>query len=309
MTRYVLSRVAQGVVVLALVGVVVFTISRLSGSPVNQMLPENATDEQREALTRQLGLDKPFYVQFGKFVSQLLSGDLGESHRFHIPALELVLSRLGDTVVLAVTALVLAGVVGTALGVLSALRRGKPTDHIITSVVTVGQSVPSFWIGILLILVFGVTLQWLPFAGNRSPESIILPALTLSIIPLISIARVTRSSVLETLGRDFVKTARAKGLRPRQVIAHHLLRNSAIPVLTMAGLMFTEAIGGAVITEQVFAWPGIGSLAVEAISVRDYAVVQTITLVVAFFVVLIGLLVDLTYMVVDPRIRVAKGAA
>jgi peptide/nickel transport system permease protein len=309
MTRYVLSRVAQGVVVLALVAVVVFTISRLSGSPVNQMLPENATDAQRTALTRQLGLDEPLYAQFGTFVSRLLHGDLGESHRFHTPALELVTSRLGNTVVLASTALVLAVVVGTALGVLGALNRGKPVDHAITSVVTVGQSVPSFWIGILLILVFGVTLHWLPFAGNRSPESIVLPALTLSIIPLISIARVTRSSVLETLGKDHVTTARAKGLRPRQVTAHHLLRNSAIPVLTMAGLMFTEAIGGAVITEQVFAWPGIGSLAVEAISVRDYAVVQTITLVVAFFVVLISLLVDLTYLIVDPRIRVTGGGA
>ena len=309
MTRYVLSRVAQGVVVLVLVGVVVFTISRLSGSPVNQMLPENATAQQREALTRQLGMDEPLYAQFGTFVRQLLSGDFGESHRFHTPALELVISRLGDTVALAVTALAIAVVLGTALGVLGALKRGKPTDHVITSVVTVGQSVPSFWIGILLILVFGVTLQWLPFAGNRTPESIVLPAVTLSIIPLISIARVTRSSVLETLGKDYVMTARAKGLHPRQVIAHHLLRNSAIPVLTMAGLMFTEAIGGAVITEQVFAWPGIGSLAVEAIAVRDYAVVQTITLVVAFFVVLISLLVDLLYLVVDPRIRVTQGAA
>ena len=210
---------------------------------------------------------------------------------------------------LACAALTIAVVVGTTLGVLGALKRGTVVDNVITAMVTVGQSVPSFWIGILLILVFGVTLRWLPFAGNGSPASIVLPALTLSIIPLISIARVSRSSMLETLGKDHVTTARAKGLRPRQVVAHHLARNSAVPVLTMTGLMFTEAVGGAVITEQVFAWPGIGSLAVEAIAVRDYAVVQTITMVVAFFVVLIGLLVDLAYLAVDPRIRVAGSAA
>jgi len=308
MTKYVLGRVAQGVVVLGLVGVVVFAISRLSGSPVNQMLPENATPEQREALTRQLGLDEPLVAQFWAFVSRLVVGDFGDSHRFHTPALELMMSRLGNTVILAVAALAIAIVLGMALGVVAALRKGKPTDYVITSAVTVGQSIPSFWIGIVLILIFGVTLQWLPFAGNNSPESIVLPALTLSVIPLISIARVTRSSALETMGKDYIRTARAKGLHQHQVVASHLVRNAAIPVLTMIGLMFTEAIGGAVITEQVFAWPGIGSLAVEAIAVRDYAVVQTITLVVAFFVVLISLAIDLTYLLIDPRIGVAKGA-
>jgi peptide/nickel transport system permease protein len=307
MTKYVLGRFAQGAIVLALVAVIVFTISRLSGSPVNQMLPENATDAQRESLTRQLGLDQPLAAQFGLFVVRILGGDFGDSHRFHIPALELVLSRLGSTVALASSALLIAVVIGVTLGAIGAMRRGSWVDRVITMVVTAGQSIPSFWIGILLILVVGVSLGWLPFAGNNSPQSIILPAITLSVVPLVSIARVTRSSILETLSRDYITTARSKGLRRNQILVRHLLRNSAIPVLTVTGLMFAEAIGGAVITEQVFAWPGIGSLAVQAIATRDYAVIQTITLIVAFFVVAISLIVDLAYLLVDPRIRSFSG--
>jgi peptide/nickel transport system permease protein len=308
MKRYIIGRLGQGVAVLALVAVVVFIISRLSGSPVNQMLPEDATEAQKEQLTQQLGLDQPLPAQFGLFVVKILGGDFGESHRFHIPALELVLSRLGNTVALAAVALVIAVVVGVALGMRAALSRGKIVDHVITGLLTIGQSVPSFWIGILLILVVGVSLKWLPFAGNNSPQSIVLPAITLSIVPLISIARVTRSSMIETMNKNFITTAKAKGLRAHQIVRKHMLRNSSIPVLTMTGLMFAEAIGGAVITERIFAWPGIGSLAVEAIATRDYAVIQTITLIVAFFVVTISLLVDLAYLLVDPRIRVLKEA-
>ncbi|WP_432563599.1 ABC transporter permease [Kineococcus sp. SYSU DK003] len=308
MARYLLHRFVQGVVVLALVAVVVFVVSRLSGNPVNQMLPENATPEQREALTRSLGLDQPLTTQFARFVGGILTGDFGHSHRFAAPALDLVLSRVGNTVALALAGLALAVVAGLTLGVLSGLRQGSHLDRVITAVVTVGQSVPSFWIGILLILVVGVQLKALPFAGASTPESIVLPALTLSVVPTVSIARVTRSSVVETLQMDHIRTARAKGLRTGELVRRHVLRNAAVPVLTITGLLLTEAVGGAVITERVFAWPGIGSLAVEAIAVRDYAVVQTITLVVAAAVVVVGVLVDLAYMAVDPRIRMTGAA-
>lgn len=308
MKRYIIGRLGQGLAVLALVAVVVFIISRLSGSPVSQMLPEDATEAQKEQLTQQLGLDKPLPAQFGLFVMKILGGDFGDSHRFHIPALELVLSRLGNTVALASVALIIAVVLGVALGMRAALSRGKIMDHAITGLLTIGQSVPSFWIGILLILTVGVGLKWLPFAGNNSPESIILPAITLSIVPLISIARVTRSSMIETMSKNYITTAKAKGLRGPRIVLKHMLRNSSIPVLTITGLMFAEAIGGAVITERIFAWPGIGSLAVEAIATRDYAVIQTITMIVAFFVVIISLLIDLAYLLVDPRIRVLKEA-
>ena len=308
MKKYVLGRTLQGVVVLAVVAAMVFFISRLSGNPVNQMLPQNATPEQKELLTRQLGLDQSLPAQFWTFLTNIARGDFGDSHRFHIPALELVMSRLGNTVTLAIVAISIAIVIGVTLGIVSGLKRGGWLDYVITGLVTIGQSVPSFWIGILLILVFGVTLQWLPFAGITSTASIILPAVTLSVVPTISIARVTRSSVIDTMGKDYIKTARAKGLRQVQLVTGHVLRNSSIPTLTMTGLMFAETIGGAVITEQIFAWPGIGALAIVAVYTRDYAVVQTITLMVAFFVVLISFLIDMAYLVVDPRIRVMKGA-
>lgn len=292
-----------------LVATIVFFISRLSGNPVNQMLPENATDEQRAALTRQLGLDESMIVQYWVFLKNAVQGDFGMSHRFRMPAMELVFSRLGDTLLLALTGMLIALVVGIIIGVISALRQQKLIDHLLGLAITAMQSVPSFWIGILLILVFGVTLRWLPFTGNLGPESIILPAITLSIVPTVAIARVTRTSVIDTLSKDYIITARSKGLRAGTVVYKHVMRNSFIPVLTITGLMFSEAIGGAVITEQLFAWPGIGALAVEAINVRDYAVLQAVTIVVAFFVVVVSLLVDLFYRIVDPRVKLDGSAA
>lgn len=309
MIRYLAHRVFQGVIVLLLVATVVFIISRLSGNPVNQMLPENATEAQREALTHQLGLDEPLVVQYWVFLSNATRGEFGMSHRFRMPAMELVLSRLGDTLLLAASGMLIALIVGVTIGVVSALRQQRLVDHVLGLVLTVFQSVPAFWVGILLILVFGVTFRALPFTGNQGFESLILPAVTLSIVPTVSIARVTRTSVIDTLSRDYIITARAKGLRSRAVVSRHVLRNSFIPVLTITGLMSAEAIGGAVITEQLFAWPGIGSLAVEAINVRDYAVLQAVTIVVAFFVVAVSLTVDLLYRLVDPRVQLERSAA
>ena len=309
MNRYVARRLLQTVVVLVLLSIIVFGISRLSGSPVDLLLPQGAGPEQRATLTHDLGLDQPLPVQYGKFVANAVQGDFGESVRFQTPAMSLVLDRLPATIELAFAALGLAVLIGVPLGTLAALRHGRASDYVATTILTLGQASPSFWIGILLILAFGVKLRWLPFTGNEGIESLILPALTLSIVPLVNIARVTRSSVLSVLPQDYVRTARAKGLRNHAVIMRHIVRNGLIPVVTVGGIVFGQALSGAVITEQIFAWPGIGSLAIQAIEARDYAVVQAVTLITAAFVIGLNLLVDLSYFGLDPRIRANPGRA
>jgi peptide/nickel transport system permease protein len=303
MGRYVVRRLLQAVGVVFLLTVIVFVISRLSGSPVDLMLPQGAGPAQREALTRQLGLDEPLPVQYLTFLGNAVQGDFGGSVRFQAPALDLVLERLPATIELAVAALLLAVVVGIPLGTISALRQGKPSDYITTTLLTLGQAAPSFWIGILLILVVGVELNLLPFSGRTGPDSLILPAVTLSIVPLVNIARVTRSSMLSVLPEDYVRTARAKGLRRHTVVTRHVIRNGLIPVVTVGGVVLGQLLSGAVITEQIFSWPGIGSLAIEAIQARDYAVVQAVTLISAIFVIGLNLLVDFSYFALDPRIR------
>lgn len=307
MRSYVLRRLGQSVVVLFLITLIVFGISRLSGSPVDILLPQGAGAEQRAALTEKLGLDQPLVVQYGTFLLDALRGDFGQSTHFQAPALGLVLDRLPATIELAVAALLLALIVGVPLGTLAALRHGRPADYATTTALTLGQASPPFWIGILLILAFGVKLRLLPFAGNQGLESLILPAVTLSIVPLVNIARVTRSSVLGVLPADYVRTARAKGLRRHTVVLRHIVRNGLIPVVTVAGIVLGHALSGAVITEQIFSWPGIGALAIESIEARDYAVVQAVTIVTAVFVVGLNLLVDLSYFALDPRIRAGKG--
>jgi peptide/nickel transport system permease protein len=221
----------------------------------------------------------------------------------------LVLGRIGNTALLALAALVIALVVGISVGVASALREGRATDQVASGLLTLGQAAPSFWVGILLILVFGVHLKWLPFIGKTGIDSLVLPACTLAIVPTVTIARVTRSSVLRVEPQDYVRTARSKGLRNGAVIRRHILRNGLIPVVTVAGVLAGELLSGAVITEQIFAWPGIGSLAIQAIQARDYAVLQAVTLLTATIIVVLILLIDFSYFAIDPRIRVGKAAA
>jgi peptide/nickel transport system permease protein len=304
MRRYAARRLLQAVAVLLLLTLVVFGISRLSGSPVDLLLPQGAGPAQRAVLVQQLGLDRSLPEQYWTFLSHAVQGDFGRSVRFQAPAMQLVLDRLPATIELALAALGLAIVVGVPLGTLAALRHGRPSDYVATTLLTFGQAAPSFWVGILLILIFGVKLRVLPFTGNESLKSLILPAVTLSLVPLVSIARVTRSSVLGVLPQDYVRTARAKGLRGPAVVTRHVVRNGLIPVVTIGGIVLGQALSGAVITEQIFSWPGIGSLAIQAIQARDYAVVQAVTLVAAVFVVGLNLLVDFSYFLLDPRVRV-----
>jgi peptide/nickel transport system permease protein len=308
MTRYLVRRLLQGVAVLWLLTVIVFVVSRLSGSPADLLLPQGAPPSERAALTQQLGLDRPLPIQYFTFLEHALQGDFGTSIRFQTGAAGLVLSHMPATIELSFAALVLAILIGLPLGVLAALFRGRTADYATTTVLTLGQAIPSFWLGILLILWLGVDLRVLPVEGRSGFESLIMPAVTLSIVPLVTIARITRSSVSSVLPQDFVRTAEAKGLRRRSVLTRHVLRNGLIPVVTVGGIAMGQLLSGAVITEQIFTWPGIGWLSIQAIEARDYAVVQAVTLIAAAFIVGLNLLVDLLYLVLDPRIRDAQVA-
>jgi len=289
--------VALGVITL------VFVALRMSGDPASAMLPGDASVEETIALRRTLGLDRPLYAQYASFLGSAITGDFGTSFRHQQPAFELVLERLPATLELAFAALVLALLVALPLGILAAVYRGGPVDVAAMVFAVIGQATPYFWMGIMLILIVAVQLDWLPTSGRGGVERLILPAITLGTHFAASLARLTRTSMLEVLGQNFVTTARAKGLSERSVILAHVLKNAAVPVVTLIGLQFGTLLGGAVVTETIFAWPGVGRLAVQSIFVRDYPVVQAGVLVLALTFVALNLLVDLLYGWLDPRIR------
>jgi peptide/nickel transport system permease protein len=304
MKAYVLRRLWQSALTLVGVSVLVFVILRVvPGDPAKMLLPDGAPQSAVDELNRQLGLHEPLHVQYAIFVRSVFRGDFGQSFQYRAPALRVVVDRLGATVQLALAALVITVGVGVSLGVVAAVRRGTGYDYASTVLAVLGQSLPNFWLGIMLILLFGVALRWLPTSGFESWRHLILPAVTLAAFPMALVARLTRSSLLEILGRDFIRTGRAKGLAERAVILRHALRNAAVPLLTVLGLQIGTLLGGAVITESVFAWPGMGKLVVDAIFFRDFPVVQTVLILSATIFVLINLLVDLLYTVIDPRIR------
>jgi peptide/nickel transport system permease protein len=304
MKSYVLRRLWQSALTLAGVSVLVFVILRvLPGDPAKMLLPEGAPQSAIDELNRQLGLHEPLYVQYGLFVKSVFQGDFGQSFQYRAPALRVVVERLGATVQLALAAMLITVLIGVSLGIVAAVRRGTRYDYASTVLAVLGQSLPNFWLGIMLILLFGVALRWLPTSGFESWRHLILPAVTLAAFPMALVARLTRSSMLEILGRDFIRTGRAKGLAERAVVLRHALRNAAVPLLTVLGLQIGTLLGGAVITESVFAWPGMGKLVVDAIFFRDFPVVQTVLILSATIFVVINLLVDLLYTVIDPRIR------
>lgn len=289
--------VALGVVTLA------FAALRLSGDPAATMLPGDASVEELVALRHQLGLDRPLWLQYVQFLGGALTADFGTSFRHQQPALPLVLERLPATLELAGAALALAVALALPLGILAAVYRGRLLDVLAMAFAVVGQATPYFWMGIMLILVVSVELGWLPTSGRGGLERLILPAVTLGTHFAASLARLTRTSMLEVLGQQFVTTARAKGLSEWSVVLAHALKNAAVPVVTLIGLQFGTLLGGAVVTETIFAWPGVGRLAVQSVFVRDYPVVQAGVFVLALTFVAINLLVDLLYGVLDPRIR------
>ena len=290
--------VTLGVVTLA------FVALRLSGDPAATMLPGDASVDELRDLRHALGLDRPLHVQYVVFLGGAVRGDFGDSFRHQQPAFGLVLERLPATLELAFAALLLAVAVALPLGIVAAIYRGRAVDMLAMGFAVVGQATPYFWMGIMLILVVSVELGWLPTSGRGGWPHLILPAVTLGTHFAASLARLTRTSMLEVLGQNFVTTARAKGLGEPRVVLAHALKNAAVPVVTLIGLQFGTLLGGAVVTETIFAWPGIGRLVVEAIFNRDFPIVQGVVLVVSLAFVIVNLLVDVVYVLIDPRIRV-----
>jgi peptide/nickel transport system permease protein len=281
----------------------VFVALRMSGDPAATMLPGDASVDELRDLRHALGLDRPLHVQYVAFLGSAVRGDFGDSFRHQQPAFGLVLERLPATLELAFAALLLAVAVALPLGIVAAIYRGRAVDMLAMGFAVVGQATPYFWMGIMLILVVSVELGWLPTSGRGGWPHLILPAVTLGTHFAASLARLTRTSMLEVLGQNFVTTARAKGLGEPRVVLAHALKNAAVPVVTLIGLQFGTLLGGAVVTETIFAWPGVGRLAVQSIFVRDYPVVQAGVLVLALVFVAINLAVDLLYGTLDPRIR------
>jgi peptide/nickel transport system permease protein len=304
MMRFVLRRLMQTALTAVLVSLIVFAMARLTGDPTLTLLPTEATEQDRDFFRKQYGLDRSLPVQYLTYAGNVLTGDLGVSFRYREPALGIVLDRLGATLQLAVTSMILATLVALPLGVLSAIRRGSWVDAAVRGFAALGQSTPSFWLGLVLVLVFAVELGWLPTSGRGGLQHLILPAVTLSFFTAGAVARLTRANMLEAMRSDFVRFERLSGLPESAIVLRHALRNAAIPVVTFMALQFGVLLSGAVVTETVFAWPGIGLLVVDAISTRDYPVIQATVLVTAFLILLLNLTVDLLYGWLDPRIGV-----
>ena len=304
MRAYLLRRLWQSAVTLVGVSVLVFVILRvIPGDPAKMLLPEGAPQAAVEALNRHLGLREPLWIQYALFVRSVVRGDFGQSFQYRAPALRIVIERVPATIQLALTAMALTVLAGVPLGILAAVRQRTGWDYAGTVIAVLGQSLPNFWLGIMLVLLFGVTLRWLPTSGFGGWPSLVLPSVTLAAFPTALVARLTRSSLLEILGQEYIRTGRAKGLGEPRVVLRHALRNAMIPLLTVLGLQIGTLLGGAVITESIFAWPGMGKLVVDAIFFRDFPVVQTILILSATLFVVINLLVDLLYTILDPRIR------
>jgi peptide/nickel transport system permease protein len=306
MTQYVIRRLYQAVFVIFGVVTVVFFVMQLTGDPVRIMMGENSSEEDIQNVRRSLGLDRPIHEQYLAFLSKAVRGDFGESIRQRgQSAMGIVLSRYPATLRLAFLALALSVMLATAFGVISAVKRYSVLDNAVMFLALFGQSVPNFWLGIMLILIMAVQLGWLPSQGygDGSPKYLILPVLTLAAPGLARLTRLVRSGMLEIMGQDYVRTARAKGLRETGVIFGHALKNAAIPLVTIIGLDLGALLGGAVVTEQIFAWPGVGLEVITAINGRDFPVVQAAVFVVATSFVLINLIVDLLYTWLDPRVR------
>lgn len=305
MLAYVARRLVALIPVLFGVSLIVFGILQfVPGDPARQMAGIDASEEDVETIRRHLGLDRPLYVQYATFVGNALKGDFGRSIRSREAVTTELRLRLPNTIQLAVTSMFIATVFGVGLGIIAATRPYSVWDNLSMLLAISGVSMPVFWLGIMLILVFSVTLRWLPTSGHGSLSHLILPSLTLAATSAAIIARQTRSDLIEVLQQDYIRTARAKGLRERAMIFRHALPNAMIPTVTVVGLQFGYLLGGAVITESVFAWPGVGRLLVDGIKYRDFPVVQATILVLAVIFVFVNLLVDLLYVALDPRIRV-----
>lgn len=304
---YLLARMVRGVIVLLVVSILVFGMGLLAGDPVTHVIPIESTPEQLADLRAAYGLTDPLPVRFGRFLGDLVRGDFGESFRYRQPALSVVRERFGATLALALMAMMVTLVVALPAGVLSAVKKDSVADTAVIAGSVIGHSVPSFVLGLGLIYVVSVKLRWLPTSGHGTLAHLILPGLTLGLFYTGRLARLVRSSLLDVLHQDYVWTARAKGLGETAVIVRHALWNASLPIVTVAGLELGSLLGGAVVTETIFAWPGIGKLATDAVMSRDYPVVQAVVVLIALGLVLVNLAVDILYLYLDPRIRPARG--
>lgn len=295
--------VASVITLLGVAFLVVALVQLLPGDPARVIAGLQAGQEEVDRIRATLGLDRPLLVQYGFFIDGLLHGDMGVSARTNNPVASEILTRLPFTLELAVAGTLIGAVAGILMGVAAATRRATWVDHIMSTVAVVGVSIPVYWLGILLIILFAVNLQWLPAAGAEHLSSLILPSFTIGMFSVGLVSRMTRANLLDVLGQDYVRTAHAKGLSDRFVIYKHALRNAFIPVLTVIGLQFGTLLGGAVLTESVFAWPGIGRLLVDSIFARDFPMIQGIVLTYAAMFVVVNVVTDLLYTVVDPRVR------
>jgi peptide/nickel transport system permease protein len=307
MARFLLSRAVQALVSILGVSTIVFVVMHLSGDPTLLLVPEGASREDVALLRRQLGFDRPLAVQYADYLAGLARLDLGTSLVQRVPVASIVGARLPYTLLLAAGALAVALGVGLPVGVIAGVWRGRLVEKLLMPLVLVGQSMPTFWSGILLILLCAVRWGILPASGADSPSSLVMPSIALGALSMATFARITRTGVVEELGKDYVRASRAKGVATAPIVLRHVLRNASIPVITVAALEIANLLAGAVIVETVFAWPGLGQLAVQSIAGRDFLIVQALVLLASFTCVALNLLADLLYSVVDPRItRLAR---
>mgnify|MGYP004448690501 FL=1 len=303
MPVFLLQRLGQALVAIFGVMTLVFFIQRLTGDPTYLLVPETATQADIEAMRRTLGLDQPLVVQYMNYLWDMLRFDFGSSYVQNVPVTEIIASRLPYTLQLAAGALFVAFVIGLPVGLAMAIWRKHRVTNVLMGIVLAAQSMPTFWSGILMIMVFGVWLGWLPPSGSGSFAHLIMPSIALGLLSMATYARIARSSILDELSRDYVRSARARGVGTGRLVGKHLIRNSLIPVISISALEISQLLAGAVIVETVFAWPGLGQLTVQSVQSRDFVVVQGIVLLGAFVTISVNLLADIFYGVVDPRIR------
>ena len=303
MAAFLIRRLIQSFLVILGVSIVVFLISRVSGDPAQMLLSMYATEEDIDAFRKIMGLEDPLIVQYGNFLSHALRGDFGMSYNHHLPVSYLIMTHLPATIQLAVASIAISVAIGIPAGIITAVKRGALVDRVVTLTALMGQSAPVFWLGMMLILIFSINLNWLPAGTSGTWKHIVLPAIALSAYFITMVTRVTHVSMVDTLQQDYITVAHSKGLHPHTVLIRHALRNALIPVLTLVGLQFGILLGGAVITETVFAWPGLGRLAVNAVYNRDYPLIQGTVFFVSVGFVLINTLLDFIYHLLDPRIR------
>jgi ABC-type dipeptide/oligopeptide/nickel transport system permease component len=303
MQRYILRRIAQSVLTLLVLSVLIFIVCRLTGDPVLLMLPDDASPEDVAQLRVALGLEKPLPVQYWLFLSSAVRGDFGRSIKGQVPVMDLIEERLPNSFKLAIVSLLITVALAFPLGVAAAVKKGTSIDTLANLIAVLGQSLPQFWVGIVLIQIFAVHLRWLPVAGMGSVWHYILPGVTLGWFLVAGIMRLLRSSMLDVLDSEFVKLARIKGVSGWLVIWKHALKNAVMPVLTFAAIYLAILITGAILVETVFAWPGIGQLIYQGIVYRDFPVIQAVVLLTAVIVVAVNLMVDISYAYLDPRIR------